>query len=231
VVIAGVGRQDRRLTVLALIHDEDAGPGVFSGFDEVASLALGRAPARDAYDAVMIFGGEANVDEDHEWLRREKAWIAELLERGTPLLGVCLGAQLIADVAGAQVRRLPEPEVGWHHVSGSSDFLPDRFLAFEWHRYGFEHAPPGAVELARNDVGCQAFRLGNAYGIQFHAEVDQPTVEGWIRDYGPEVGADAEALAAETEREIGRWNDFGRELGARFLSRSRQPAHRGADPR
>ena len=199
---------------------------MFSGYDEVARVPL----ARDDYDAVMIFGGEANVDDGYEWLAEEKELIREWLSRGTPLLGVCLGAQLIAEVAGADVRRLPEPEVGWHHVHGSSDLFPGRFLAFEWHRYGFDRPPPGARELARNDAGCQAFQLGNALGIQFHAEVDESTVRGWIRDYGAEVGADAEALGAETEREIERWNDFGRALCARWLS-SLRPARPAADRR
>ena len=215
----GRGWDNRRLTVLALIHDCDAGPGVFFGYDEVAKWP----PSEDSYDAVMIFGGEANVDDDHAWLREEKAWIAELLERGTPLLGVCLGAQLIAEVAGARVERLAVPEVGWHDVEGVG-------LAFEWHRYGFEHPPPGAAEWARNDAGCQAFQLGNAHAIQFHVEVDEPTVMGWIRDYGPEVGADAEALAAQTRREIARWNEYGRALCERFLS-SLSPARRAAGRR
>jgi GMP synthase-like glutamine amidotransferase len=178
----------------------------------------------------MIFGGEANVDDDHDWLAEEKRLIREWLSRGTPLLGVCLGAQLIAEVAGAEVRRLPRPEVGWHRVSGDGDLLPESFLAFEWHRYGFESPPPGAVELARNEVGCQAFALGNALAIQFHAEVDEPTVHGWIRDYGPEVCADADALAAETAREIGAWNDLGRALCERWLS-SLRPARPGVGRR
>ena len=171
----------------------------------------------------MVFGGEANVDDGHDWLREEKEWIADLLERGTPLFGVCLGAQLIAEVAGAKVERLREPEVGWHEVEGVG-------LAFEWHRYGFEHAPPGATELARNGAGCQSFELGSAVAIQFHAEVDEPTVMGWIRDYGPEVGVDAEALSAQTRREIGRWNDYGRRLCEDFLS-SRSTARRAAGRR
>jgi GMP synthase (glutamine-hydrolysing) len=184
----------------------------------LASLSLGPRPKGDDYSAVMIFGGEANVDDDHDWLADEKALIGDLLGRGTPLLGVCLGAQLIAEVAGAHVRRLDVPEVGWHEVERVGE---DPILAFEWHRYGFADAPPGATELARNEVGCQAFRLGNARGIQFHAEVDEPTVNGWIRDYGPEVGVDAQALAAETAREIERWNEFGRELCGTFLATAR----------
>ena len=172
----------------------------------------------------MVFGGEANVDDEYAWLGEEKAWIRDLIEHGTPLLGVCLGAQLIADVAGARVERLAEPEIGWHDVEGVG-------LAFEWHRYGFDRPPPGATELARNDVGCQSFQLGNALGIQFHAEVDEPTVSGWIRDYGPEAGVDAEALMAQTAREIARWNDFGRELCGRFLATARSPARPGAGRR
>ena len=192
---------------------------MFTGYDEVASLPLGRPPRRDAYDGVMVFGGEANVDDPYDWLAEEKAWIGDLLERGTPLLGVCLGAQLIADVAGARVGRLPEPEVGWHEVACAGG--GDPILAFEWHRYGFSDPPPGAVELARNEVGCQAFRLGNAWGIQFHAEVDEPTVQSWIRDYGPEVGLDADALAAETAANIAAWNEYGRALCRRFLATAR----------
>jgi GMP synthase-like glutamine amidotransferase len=191
---------------------------VFSGYDEVASLSLGSPPRLASYDAVMVFGGEANVDDAYGWLVKEKELIRHWLADGTPLLGVCLGAQLIADVAGAPVHRLPKPEVGWHQVSGDGEWLPKDFVAFEWHRYGFAEAPPGATELAHNDVGCQAFRLGNAYGIQFHAEVDEPTIAGWIRDYGPAENVDAERLAQETEREIGRWNAFGRDVCERFLS-------------
>jgi GMP synthase (glutamine-hydrolysing) len=196
---------------------------VFSGYHEVASLALGRPPRLpfDSYEAVMVFGGEANVDDEHVWLVQEKALLRDLLERGTPLLGVCLGAQLIADVAGAQVERLPEPEIGWHEIAGAGEdpvIAPGRFRALEWHTYGFDRPPPGAVELARNAAGCQAFRLGRAWGIQFHAEVDAPTIDGWIRDYGPAENVDAPALAAETERAIGRWNEFGRALCGRFLA-------------
>jgi GMP synthase (glutamine-hydrolysing) len=176
----------------------------------VASFSLGDEPQRDGYSKVIVFGGEANVDDDLAWLAAEKAWLRDLLDTDTPVLGVCLGAQLIADLAGAGVRRLPEPEIGWHEIEGVG-------LAFEWHYYGFD-VPPGATEVARNDVGCQEFRLGSAWGIQYHAEVDEPTVDGWIRDYGSQAGIDAEALAAETKQNIGRWNDYGRELCRRFLS-------------
>jgi GMP synthase-like glutamine amidotransferase len=187
---------------------------VFTGYDELASFSLGPEPSRRGYDAVMIFGGESNVDDDHDWLAREKEQIGHWLSRGTPLLGVCLGAQLIAELAGARVGPLERPEIGWHELDGVG-------LAFEWHHYGFASPPPGATELARNAAGCQAFRIGNATGIQYHAEVDEQTVNGWIRDYGPEAGIDAAALAAQTGGEIGRWNEYGRALCARFLATAR----------
>lgn len=202
---------------------------MFTGYDEVASFSLGPEP-EGVHDAVMVFGGEANVDDDHEWLRREKAWLADLLDNDVPVLGVCLGAQLIADLSGSRVRSLPEPEVGWRVLNGDGDRLPERFLAFEFHRYGFGDAPPGAQELARNEAGCQAFQLGNALAIQFHAEVDEPTALGWARDYGPGVGADVEALTGETKQHIAEWNVFGRALCERWL-RSLPPARPGAGPR
>jgi GMP synthase-like glutamine amidotransferase len=176
----------------------------------VASFSLGPEPTGEPRK-VIVFGGEANVDDDFPWLEAEKAWLRDLLARDVPVLGVCLGAQLIADLAGAEVRKLPEPEIGWHELDGIGP-------AFEWHNYGFAQPPPGATEIARNEVGCQEFRLGSAWGIQYHAEVDEPTVNGWIRDYGPGAGVDAEALAAETKENIGRWNEYGRALCARFLS-------------
>src|SRR3954447_843060 len=178
------------MRVLSLTHQDDARAGVFADAVEAAgaeleeaSLALDRPPSRPPheYDAVMIFGGSMNVDQvgEHPWLADEKALIGDLVERGRPLLGVCLGSQLVAEVAGAEVGPLPRgPEIGWYDVEltppAADDpllaALPQRLLAFEWHEYGALTRPPGTVELARNDAGLQAFRLDGApvWGIQFH---------------------------------------------------------------
>jgi len=229
--------------ILALIHQEDARSGVFGELTvalghelEEASLALDRPPSRlpHLYDAVMVFGGGMNVDEEdrHPWLRDERALIDELLRRERPLLGVCLGAQLVAQVAGARVGRAERgPEIGWHEVEllpgargdpllGS---LPARFSAFEWHLYGFE-PPPGAVELARTAVGSQAYRVDGApaWGIQFHAEVTRATLGSWLGSYSRDAdaraaGVDPERLAAQNEREVGRWNELGRVICRGFL--------------
>ena len=194
--------------------------------------AGGDPPAGPAsYAAVAIFGGAMHADQSdqHPWLAAEKALLGELLERGTPLLGVCLGSQLLAAAAGADVRRARTPEIGWHEVrltrEGVSDpvlgFLPERLTAFGWHSYEAT-LPPQATALAHSDVCLQAYRLGeSAWGIQFHAEVSTADLELWTVNYTEDpdavrIGLDPEALARRNAEEIGRWNDVGRALCARF---------------
>ena len=137
------------------------------------------------------------------------------------MLGVCLGAELLAEAGGGEVRRAPAPEIGWHTVELTDDAatdpvlggLPLSFEAFQWHSYEFA-LPPGATELARSDVCSQAFRLGDSsWGIQFHAEVALADAERWITDYRNDpdaiaIGLDPGALGERPAR-IGtgtRWN-------------------------
>jgi GMP synthase-like glutamine amidotransferase len=213
------------LHVLGLIHQEDSPAGVFADIIddlEIASFALGRPPSRDGYDAAIVFGGEVNVDEEgaNPWLREEKAFIRGLIESGRPLLGVCLGAQLIAEAAGAHVGPLPGgPEIGWSEVERVGEDpllgeLPVRFRALEWHGYHAE-LPPGAVALARNGAGLQAFRLAHepVWGIQFHAEATAGTLAHWIaQEPDPPPG-----FAGGSSDEIERWNELGRRLCQAFL--------------
>ena len=153
----------------------------------------------------------------------------DLLEAGIPLLGVCLGAQLLAEVAGEEPRRAPRPEIGWEPVeltvAGREDpllgVLPTAFTAFQWHSY--EMGLDDGEVLARSEVCAQAARFGPlAWAIQFHAEVSERDALSWIADYGSDpdavaAGVDPEALAAETRAKIGAWNEVGRDLCARFL--------------
>ena len=176
-------------------------------------------------DAAIVLGGAMHPDQEdrHPWLAPELRFLERELERGTPLLGVCLGSQLIARAAGARVFRAAEPEVGWLQVelteSGSGDpvaaALPQRFDAFQWHHYTHD-LPEGAVELARSPVCTQAFRLGRAWGVQFHPEVRGDQVESWLAE-DPDDVADPAALRAATRERIEDWNELGRRLCSAFL--------------
>ena len=221
------------MRVLALTHGPSVGPGVFADAGAAAGhalvewqLPLHGAPEEDAADAVIVLGGAMHPDEEerHGWLRHELEYLSGLLDRGTPVLGVCLGSQLLARAAGASVFRASEPEVGWLPVelteAASADpvaaSLPARFDAFQWHHYTHD-LPSGAVELARSRVCTQAFRLGQAWGVQFHPEVRAEQIESWLAEEPNDVD-DPVAFSAATRERIGGWNDLGRSLCAAFLA-------------
>jgi GMP synthase (glutamine-hydrolysing) len=226
--------------VLAIAHQDDAGPGVFAEAAGEAGAELepwspprASAPPADplSYDAVMSFGGAMHAVQDgrHPWLAAERELLAELLAAEVPVLGVCLGAQLLSQAAGATVRRAPRPEIGWSGVeltaAGRADPvlgpLAPGFEAFQWHSYEFT-LPPGAAALARSDVCLQAWRRGAATAMQFHAEVAAVDAQAWIADYGSDrdavrIGIEPGPLGAETAAKIGAFNRLGRELCGRWL--------------
>jgi len=230
------------MRALAIVHQRDAGPGVFADVARSGGVELDQwlraeteSPPSDpaGYDAVMVLGGAMHADhvQRHPWLGPEKALLGELLERGVPLLGVCLGAQLLSEAAGATPRPASRPEIGWHEVEVTSEGADDpllgplapRFEAFQWHSYEFP-LPPGATPLARSAVCLQAYRAGDAaWGIQFHAEVTRDDAEAWIDDYRSDedavrIGLDSEELRRRTRAAIADCNEVGRSLCERFLA-------------
>lgn len=215
------------MRVLSLIHQDDAPTGTFAdavrerGGELIEwNLVRGAPPdPPETFDAVLVFGGGMHVDQEdqHPWLREEEDLIKSLLIAEVPLLGVCLGGQLIAKATGAHVGPATQEEVGWHEVEltpeAAGDPLfsaaPERFQAFQWHSYTFD-LPPGAVALARNPVGLQAYRVGDsAWGVQFHAEVTREIVEGWLAS--DRTGRRIDLAPME------RWARVGRALADRFL--------------
>jgi GMP synthase-like glutamine amidotransferase len=233
--------------ILLIVHQDDAGPGVFADSLDGHEAELWQPAGGDdpppAFDALITFGGGMHVDQEaeHPWLATEKRLLAEALERRVPTLGVCLGSQLVAEAAGAHVGPADRPEVGWYDVDLTDEArrdplmrgMPGRLRAFEWHSYGFD-LPPGAVALARSEVGLQAYRLGElVWGVQFHAEVTADSLSHWFEAYRDddevhEAGADLAAVARETEQRIEDWNDFGRTLCSRFAERAEEGAQRRA---
>lgn len=226
------------MDVLAVIHGDEVRAGVFGDVVEQRghrleewSLAWETPIPRplDSYGAVLVFGGAMHADQDdrHPWLREEAAFLQRLLHQRIPAFGVCLGAQLLARTAGAPVFAIEQPEIGWYDVEltdearGDALFsrLPQRFEAFQWHYYSYG-VPAGAVELARSERCTQAFRLGeNAWAIQFHAEVTQRQIEGWIDmpDDPEDPRHTPRDLREQTADRIERWNELGRELCGGFL--------------
>jgi GMP synthase (glutamine-hydrolysing) len=220
------------MRVLAVTHGPSVGAGVFAeairaNGHELEEWCVPASPAapRDGHDATIVLGGGMHADQEalHPWLLPELDFIRAELDRETPLLGVCLGAQLVARAAGGRALRAPVSEVGWRDVEltdeGRADpvlsSLPDRFEAFQWHHYTWEL--PAATELARGSGLPQAYRLGErVWAVQFHPEVTSAQIERWIGE-DPEDVDDPEALRTATRERIGGWNRLGRELCAEFL--------------
>jgi GMP synthase-like glutamine amidotransferase len=201
---------------------------------DVWHIAESSEPPADplGYDAVLTFGGAMHADqeEEHAWLAPEKGVLAELLEAGKPLLGVCLGAQLLAAASGGRVARASEPEIGWFGVELTPEGVVDPLLgplapgfeAFQWHSYECLPGPDWTV-LATSSICLQAFRVGErAWGIQFHAEVSAADLLHWADDYATDpdavrIGIDPARLRAESEPRVDAWNALGREFCGRFL--------------
>jgi GMP synthase (glutamine-hydrolysing) len=226
---------------LAITYEREAGPGVFADAFAERGIALdewarelGDEPPADphGYDAVLVLGGAMNVDQEdrHPWLAGQKDLLRELLHAERPLMGVCLGSQLLAEAAGSTPGRASRPEIGWLDVDVSEEGARDpvmgplapRFNAFLWHSYEAP-LPPGGIALAHSDVCLQAYRVGErAWGIQFHAEVSAADAEYWIDHYDDDadavrIGMEPDALREQTRAAIGSWNALGRGLCGRWL--------------
>ncbi len=150
-------------------------------------------PPMKAIDFLVVMGGPMSVNDEDSipWLGAEKRFIRNVIDSGKPVLGVCLGAQLIASALGADVYRNPVKEIGWFPVQGvpQNGILSFRFPAvtevFHWHGETFA-LPPGAVLLA-SSAGCvnQAFQIGaSVIGLQFHLETTMNLPGTWCPTAG-----------------------------------------------
>ena len=189
-----------------LQHGPTEGPGMITDWatdhgHEVIGTHLYRGealPGVDAFDWLVIMGGPMNIYEyrNHPWLRGEKRLIADAISGGKTVLGICLGAQLIADVLGSKIYQNQEIEIGWlpvrfsdarNSVHAFKEF-PAELTPLHWHGDTFD-LPKGAVHLAESE-GCrnQAFAFGEkVIGLQFHIEVPEGDVPSFIGDTLPPV--------------------------------------------
>jgi len=162
------------------------------------------------WDGLIALGGSmsANDGERLGFIADELRLLTKVLEAGMPALGICLGAQLIAKAAGAEVTAGEEKEIGWYPLTLTEegekdrllDGLPGTFPVFQWHGETFD-IPRGAVCLAGSErYSNQAFRLGEkVYGLQFHLETTQPMITEWLdlyRDEHAKCGGTVQGRAA-----------------------------------
>lgn len=225
--------ETRRMNVLILKHVDVEGPGAIEDYlvkEEIPYRILNleyspHLPKLDDFTHIVLLGGPMNVYEEdrYPFLRREDLFIKEAIQRGKKVLGICLGAQLIAKAIGAKVRKAPVKEIGWYEVSlteeGEKDPLffgfPKVFSVFQWHEDTFDLPNGGRWIITSTPVIHQAFRYGeNAYGLQFHLEVTEKMIRSWIDEY--EAGkAD---ILVETERYLAACQERGKRFFDRFFN-------------
>jgi GMP synthase (glutamine-hydrolysing) len=207
-------------TVLVVQHDLDSPLAALEpplsalGVRTVTWYALSEPePPAGSFDGLIVLGGIANPDGTggDVPLEREREVVAEAHARGLPVLGICLGAQVIAQALGGSAERMPVGEVGWVRARFDDAIATDPLLAGspreldvqEWH--SFECRPPaGAVLLAHSSSCVQAFRVGSStWGLQFHVEATRPVLEEWCEAAAGELderGVPADAVIGTDEQ-------------------------------
>lgn len=203
----------------------------------VAPLSGDPLPSHDEVSGVLVMGGPMNVDEVERYsgLATERQWLAEAARREMPILGICLGAQLLARALGAEVRAGEESEIGFAPVEVHEPTDPivgalaPEATVLHWHGDVFD-LPAGAVPLASStQTKHQAFRHGNAWGVLFHAEADAALIEKWLAEpsmrdeaavvLGTEAPGQLRRQAGEAEPDLIAASAKGFQVFADLLSR------------
>jgi GMP synthase (glutamine-hydrolysing) len=194
-------------------------------------------PTLNGYAALIVLGGPMNSDQIDTYpnLMTEMEIIRKAVDRDMSVLGICLGAQLLARSLGGRVRRNPTREIGWHEVelteAGRADPVLGGFanpqMVFQWHEDGIE-LPGNCEHLASSSASeVQAFRHGeHVYGLQFHLEVDESLIDRWLtvpenqptlRDEAGSV--DPDAVRRQTARSITALQQLSRDTFSRWIDR------------
>ncbi len=207
------------MSLLILQHEPDEGPAVFGQILQDQGYRLRHTPlydgacvpdSLDEVDGLVIVGGNMNVTEvdQHPWMQPEMDLIKKAHEANIPIVGICLGAQLIAKALGGNVGPMEQPELGWHDIKmGFPGTIDPIYVGLTWestqfHLHGQEitELPPGATPLA-GSKGCrtQAFKVGlTTYGFQYHFEWDQAQLEYFSRgDFVKKAGLDAQQIISQ----------------------------------
>jgi GMP synthase (glutamine-hydrolysing) len=149
-------------------------------------------PTAGSFDVLVVMGSIESVYDDRvPWIAPERAVVTTAVHQRVPVLGVCFGAQLLAEVLGGSVARAPRPELGWSEIRTDDPGRIGPGPWLNWHGDAIT-CPPAAVAVAHTDVALQAFVDGIHTGVQFHPEVTADVVHGWIDDARDQGGVSAE---------------------------------------
>ena len=223
------------MSVLICKNIETEGPGTIEDYlrlknipYKIVELSTGEAlPNSDNFNTLIMMGGPMSVNEDeiYPYIKEEEKLVRDFISKRKKILGVCLGAQIMAKALGANVYAGPQKEIGWYDIELTGEGLKDfhmrslalhpkvgdiwkRFKVFHWHGETFD-IPQGAVRLASSGLyQNQAFRYGkDAYAFQFHIEVRKEMILEWLKDE-----TDFERIGKETntffEEYLGRAENF-----------------------
>jgi GMP synthase (glutamine-hydrolysing) len=182
----------------------------------------------DNFDAIFILGGPMSANDRFDCLLKEKQLIVNSLRLGIPVLGICLGSQLIAESCGGKVYPGAKKEIGWSFVDiaeeGKNSLfkdIPDRKIqVFQWHGDTFA-LPENSEVLSSSSLYMQAFRHKTAYGIQFHLEVTQDMIFDWIRQYREEIlneNIDKQELVSDVGKKVTDLQKLSKAVYRNFIS-------------